>query len=72
MNSKYTPGQSPDHWPTRGRWSPADLPPWYRELLGEVSRDLTAWREHDPPQRLDPRCDPRRPQRQHLERRAIR
>ena len=71
MNSNYTPGQSPSHWPTRGRWSPADLPEWYREMLGEVCRDLTAWREHDPPQRLDPRCDPRYPQGQ-VQRRAIR
>jgi hypothetical protein len=71
MDADYTPGQPPDHWPTRGRWNPADLPGWYRELLGEVAANLTAWREHDPPQRLDPRCDPRHPQ-GHVQRRAIR
>jgi len=72
MDSNYTPGQSPDHWPARGRWNPEALPAWYVELLGNVAGSLTAWRDHDPPQRLDPRCDPRRPQWQHLERRAIR
>lgn len=70
MDADYTPGQPPDHWPARGRWNPADLPHWYRELLGEVAANLTAWREHDPPQRLDPRSDPRHPRhRVHMERR---
>ena len=63
MPTEYPPGQSPGHWPTRGRWNPAELPGWYRELLAGLAGDLTAWREHDPPQRLDPRCDPRLPRR---------
>jgi hypothetical protein len=63
MSTHYPPGQTPGHWPTRGRWNPADLPPWYLELLADLAGDLTAWREHDPPQRLDPRCDPRLPRR---------
>jgi len=70
MNADYTPGQPPAHWPARGRWSPDGLPAWYVELLGNVAGSLTEWREHDPPQRLDPRCDPRhRPQRTGQERR---
>jgi len=69
VNADYTPGQSPDHWPTRGRWNPNGLPDWYLEMLGNVAGSLTAWREHDPPQRLDPRCDPRRPQHARQERR---
>jgi hypothetical protein len=73
MNADYRTGQPADHWPRRGRWSPDELPGWYLELLGDLAGSLTAWRdEHDPPQRLDPRCDPRGPRGQQVERRAIR
>ena len=72
MDSNYTPGQSPDHWPARGRWNPDGLPDWYREMLCGLVGDLTAWRDHDPPQRLDPRTDPRRQHTQQPQRRAIR
>lgn len=61
MNEEYEPRQRPRSWPTRGRWNPAELPEWYREMLGGLAADLTAWRDRDPPQRLDPRCDPRCP-----------
>jgi len=72
MPANYAPGQTPRPWPARGRWSPADLPPWYRKLLGDLAGDLSRWRdEHDVPPRLDPRCDPRRPQRG-PQRRAVR
>ena len=71
MDSEYGRRQRPANWPQRERWSPEGLPGWYRDLLGEVARDLTAWRDHDPPQVLDPRCDPRHP-RERVQRRAIR
>ena len=61
MDAEYRRGQPSGHWPTRGRWKPDGLPDWYLELLTNLAVSLTAWREHDPPQRLDPRCDPRRP-----------
>jgi len=69
MKSDYRRRQQAGHWPAHKRWNPAELPEWYRDLIGAVAANLTAWREHDPPQRLDPRCDPRGPQR-HVERRA--
>jgi hypothetical protein len=65
MESDYSRRQSPDNWPPRKPWSPEGLPDWYLDLLGDVARNLTAWREHDPPQRLDPRCDPRGSARNH-------
>jgi len=61
MDSDYRRRQSPANWPPRERWSPDGLPGWYLELLGEVSGALTAWLDHAPAQRLDPRCDPRGP-----------
>jgi len=48
------------------RWSLDGTPEWYRELLGELAGKLTAWREHDPGQHLDPRTDPRDPSRRAL------
>jgi hypothetical protein len=73
MGTGYRSGQPADHWPARGRWNPADLPGWYREMLGDLAGKLTAWREDDrDPHRLDPRCDPRGPRRQPSERRAAR
>lgn len=69
MNADYRRRQQSDHWPQQGRWSPDGLPDWYLELLGDLAGSLTAW-QHDPPQRLDPRCDPRhRRHRVHMERR---
>jgi len=59
MNSDYARRQHSGQWPARGRWNPVGLPESYVELLGNVAGSLTAWRDHDPPQRLDPRCDPR-------------
>lgn len=72
MNEAYDRRQRAGQWPTRKPWSPADLPDWYADILSDVAADLTSWREHDPPQRLDPRCDPRGPRGQQAERRAIR
>jgi hypothetical protein len=72
MDEAYDRRQTNGQWPRRGRWSPDGLPGWYLDLIGAVAHDLTAWREHDPGQRLDPRCDPRQPQRHQSERRAIR
>ena len=60
MFQQYERRQRAGHWPTGDRWNPERLPGWYLELLGGLAADLTAWRDHDPPQRLDPRCDPRR------------
>jgi hypothetical protein len=72
MDADYSRRQRADQWPRRGRWNPADLPAWYRELLGDVAASLTAWRDEDrDPHRLDPRCDPRGPQ-HGVERRAVR
>ena len=59
MDAEYDRRQRSDHWPTRRRFNPDELPGWYRELLGDLAGHLTDWREHDPQQRLDPRCDPR-------------
>ena len=70
MDSEYDRRQRAGQWPTRRRWNP-DVPAWYVELLGGLAADLTSWRDHDPPQRLDPRCDPRGPH-DHVERRAAR
>lgn len=61
MNEAYDRRQRPDNWPQRKAWNPAELPGWYLQLLGEVAGSLTAWRDHHPPQQLDPRMDPRRP-----------
>ncbi len=72
MNADYSRRQRADHWPTRGRWNPADLPDWYRSILGDLAGKLTAWRDDDrDPHRLDPRCDPRGSQHV-IERRAVR
>jgi len=72
MDAGYRTGQPADHWPRRGRWNPAELPDWYREMLGDLAGKLTAWRDEDrDPHRLDPRCDPRGPQGV-VERRAAR
>jgi len=59
MNTSYDRRQDAGNWPQRGRWNPADLPEWYRELLGEVAGALTAWRDDDRAAPLDPRFDPR-------------
>jgi hypothetical protein len=65
MDADYDRRQHGDEWPKRGRWNPSDLPPWYRELLGDLADNLTAWRADDrDPHRLDPRCDPRAQPRQ--------
>jgi hypothetical protein len=72
MTRDYRSGQPADHWPRRGRLNPADLPGWYRAMLGDLAGKLTAWREDDrDPHRFDPRCDPRGPQHM-IERRAAR
>jgi hypothetical protein len=69
MPEEYDPRQDAGSWPA-DRWSLDGTPVWYRELLAQMAGKLTAWREHDPPQRLDPRCDPRKA-RHRLHRRAI-
>jgi hypothetical protein len=58
MDAGYDRRQRVGKWPVK-RWSPDGLPEWYRDLLSEVAGSLTAWREHDPGQHLDPRTDPR-------------
>ena len=72
MTAAYDRRQQTGQWPRRGRWNPDGLPTWYRDLLTDLAGDLTAWRKHDPGQRLDPRCDPRMPRRHQSQRRAIR
>lgn len=69
MSADYDRRQRDGKWPTRGRWNPDGLPDWYIELIGGLARELTAWREHDPGQHLDPRTDPRWPPRSRMERR---
>lgn len=59
MDAEYDRRQRPDKWLTSGRWSPDGLPDWYVEMLTGLARGLTAWRNHDPGQHLDPRMDPR-------------
>lgn len=71
MNADYSRRQRAGQWPTRKPWSPSDLPDWYENILSDVAASLTAWRDHDPPQRLDPRCDPRGPH-DRVQERAIR
>lgn len=61
MDQDYYRRQRPGNWPTGQRWNPEGLPPWYLDLIGAVAANLTVWRDHAPPQRLDPRCDPRGP-----------
>lgn len=61
MESEYDRRQRSGMWPSRGRWNPDGLPDWYIETLTGLAGNLTAWRDHDPGQRLDPRCDPRCP-----------
>lgn len=61
MPQEYDRRQVAGKWPERERWSPDRLPGWYMELLIGLAGNLTAWRRHDPGQRLDPRCDPRCP-----------
>lgn len=61
MTAAYEHRQRPGNWPDRKAWNPDELPHWYLQLLGEVAGSLTAWRDHDPRQHLDPRMDPRRP-----------
>jgi hypothetical protein len=58
MDAGYDRRQHADKW-RDGRWSLDGTPDWYRELLAEMTGKLTAWREHDPGQQLDPRMDPR-------------
>ena len=71
MTRDYNRRQRAGQWPTRERWNPAELPEWYADILSDVAADLTAWRDHNPRQRLDPRCDPRGSQ-ERVQRRAIR
>lgn len=59
MNAEYDRRQRPGQWAKRGRWSPDGLPDWYVQVLAGLAGSLTAWREHDPGQHLDPRTDPR-------------
>lgn len=61
MPQEYDRRQVAGKWPDRQRWTPEGLPDWYMELIRGLAGDLTAWREHDPGQHLDPRTDPRRP-----------
>jgi hypothetical protein len=71
MNADYSRRQRPANWPTHHDGEPDPAVRDYLELVASLAANLTAWREHDPPQRLDPRCDPRHPQ-GHVQRRAIR
>jgi len=65
MSASYDRRQAAASWPRKGKWSPDGLPAEYLELLRDLAANLTAWRrEHDPGQRLDPRCDPRMQPRQ--------
>lgn len=57
MDAEYDRRQRAGQWPSH--WSLDGTPEWYRELLAEMTGKLTAWREHDPGQHLDPRTDPR-------------
>jgi len=59
MDADYARRQRADKWPVE-RWSLDGTPSWYRELLADMAGKLTAWRQHDPGQHLDPRADPRR------------
>lgn len=59
MDAEYDRRQRPGQWANRGRWSPDGLPDWYVQMLAGLAGSLTAWREHDPGQHLDPRTDPR-------------
>ena len=61
MHADYERRQADRRHRAGERWSPAGLPGWYVEVLTGAARNLTSWREHDPGQRLDPRCDPRSP-----------
>jgi hypothetical protein len=63
MDAEYDRRQRPDKWPVE-RWSLDGTPQWYRDLLAEMAGKLTAWRDRDPGQHLDPRSDPRSPRRQ--------
>lgn len=58
MDADYARRQRADKWPVE-RWSLDGTPEWYRQLLGELTGKLTAWRQHDPGQHFDPRTDPR-------------
>ena len=62
MDADYTRCQRKAEWPSRGRWNPAGLPDWYVDLVARLAGNLTAWRDHDPGQYLDPRTDPRHEQ----------
>lgn len=59
MPASYDRRQTAGNWPRRGRWNPADLPEWYRELLGQIVASTTAWRNDAGIAPLDPRFDPR-------------
>lgn len=56
----YDRRQEAGNWPRRGRWNPDELPEWYRGLLGDVCRSLTAWRQDEPGNGFPASCDPRR------------
>lgn len=58
MDAEYDRRQRAGQWRVEP-WSLDGTPEWYRDLLAEVAGTLTAWREHDPGQHLDPRTDPR-------------
>ncbi len=60
LESVYDRRQASGNWPRRGRWNPDELPPWYRELLGDVCASLTAWRQGEPGNGFPASCDPRR------------
>ena len=69
MDAEYDRRQRYDQWPVQ-RWSLDGTPEWYRDLLKAIAGNLTAWRQHDPGQCLDPRTDPRiRRDRARMERR---
>jgi hypothetical protein len=72
MDGDYSRRQRPANWPRHPDGEPNPAVRDYLELVASLAANLTAWREHDPPQRLDPRCDPRGPRGQQAERRAIR
>lgn len=62
MNEDYRRRQRPGNWPRCPDCEPDAVVRDYLGLLADLARDLTAWRDHDPAHRLDPRCDPRCPQ----------
>jgi len=65
MDAEYDRRQHGGKNPS-GQWSLDGVPEWYRDLLVEMTGNLTSWLQHDPGQRLDQRTDPRDPSRRAL------